>query len=511
MTLQHLPQRVDRLPGFDSLLSAFDTKKGSQPGHGQVVGLSGPAKSLFLARVFQRREAQTVIVTYQSEQAQRMWDDLRNFGIPEDRLFLMPASESRWLSSDVTDYRALGERIGALAALASGEPCVVIGTAEAVFQRTAPPEDLTDHIITLRVGDRIALDHLLPHFTEIGYEAETTVARQGQYSKRGGILDIYPSTQESPVRIELFGDEIESIRAFDVATQRSTGKKDSVRILPMREVRLTTERVNNAVAKLRAQLQTRKMELAKAHNRAAFDLLNDRIEDDITRIQNGAYFDGLEEYLSFLVPEEICALDYLGMRDEGRGMRTGDTSSLIPHPSSLVVVDEPGQVKAHWERLAKELGESRERRFERGEILQGADHSSTCSNGMERAAREFPTLVLSQLHRKYEGFPVGKELNVSSAPMDSYRHRINFFADDVATWMANGADCLIVSDQPQRVREICAELKLPVGDGPKGATTPPDSREAPPLLGAGGAAVSIRPRSTARNQASLLRPVAVWR
>src|SRR5215212_6591930 len=152
MTLHDLPQRVDRLPGFDSLLSALDKKTAASPGHAQVVGLSGAAKALFLARVFQRREGQLVVVTYQTEQAQRMWDDLRHFGIPEDRLFLMPASESRWLSNDVTDYRALGERISALSALASGEPCVVIGTAEAIFQRTAPPEDLTDHEITLRVG-----------------------------------------------------------------------------------------------------------------------------------------------------------------------------------------------------------------------------------------------------------------------------------------------------------------------------------------------------------------------
>jgi transcription-repair coupling factor (superfamily II helicase) len=498
MNLHDLPQRVDRLPGFDSLLSALQPKTApspptpspkngrggstaehlhqshrsreggdaasGKPGHGQVVGLSGAAKSLFLARVFQKREGQMLVVTYQSEQAQRMWDDLLHFGIPEERLFLIPASESRWLSNDVTDYRALSERIAALSALASGEPCVVIGTAEGVFQRTAPPEDILAHVVSLRAGEQVELDDLLPRLIEMGYESETTVARPGQYSKRGGILDIFPSTQSSPVRIELFGDEIESIRAFDVSTQRSTGRMDSVQILPMREVRLTTERVNNAVQKLRAALQDRKLELAKAHNRAAFDLLNERIEDDITRLQNGAYFDGLEEYLSYLVPEEICALDYLSAESGVLSAEELDSAPSTQH-SALVVIDEPGQVNAHWERLAKELGESRERRFERGEILQGTTHSSTIADGMERAAAEFSTLVLSQLHRKYEGFPAGKELSVSSAPMDTYRHRINFFADDVSTWMANGADCLIVSDQPQRVREICAELKVPVWDG----------------------------------------------
>ncbi len=487
MTLHDLPQRVDRLPGFDSLLSAFNSRS---LGHAQVVGLAGAAKSLFLARLFTRREGQLLVVTHQAEQAQRIWDDLRHFGIPDRSLFLMPASESRWLSNDVTDFRALGERIAALSALASGEPCVVIGTAEAVFQRTGPLADLTDHKITLLVGEGLELNQLLPRLAEMGYESETAVARPGQFSKRGGILDIFPSTADAPVRIELFGDEIESLRSFDVSTQRSTGKLDNVTLLPMREVRLTTERVNLAVQKINAALQARKVELAKAQNRAAFDLLSDRIDDDVTRIQNGVYFDGLEEYFSFLVPEELCALDYLGTRDEGRGTSRNDDSSLIPRPSFLVVIDEPGQVKAHWERLAKELGDSRERRYERGEILQGAEHSSTCPGAIERVGMEFNSLVLSQLARKYEGFPAGKEtkeLNVSSAQMESYRHRINFFADEVGTWLANGADCLIVSDQPQRVREICADLKLTVreDEGKKGGReegSAPDLSSPPPLL-----------------------------
>ncbi len=456
MDLIHLPQRVDRLPGFDSLLSAFDSNTNAKPGHAQVVGLAGAAKSLLLARLFQRREAQMLLVTHHAEQAQRMLDDLRHFGIPDNQLFLLPASESRWLSNDVTDFRALGERISALSALASGEPCVIVGTAEGVFQKTAPPSDIIEHSVTLKAGDMLDLRHVLPQLTEMGYEAETTVARQGQFSKRGGILDIFPSTVEAPIRIELFGDDIESIRSFDVSSQRSTGKLNEVTILPMREVRLTTERINRAIVGIRAALQARKMELAKKGNRAAFDLLNDTIEDDVARIQNGVYFSGMEDYLPFLVPDEICALDYLMSRETDL--------SLIPHPSSLVVVDEPGQIIAHAERLAKELGDSRERRFERGELLEGASHSSICLGGLERIGKEFQSVVLSQLPRKYDAFPKGKEINVSSAPMDSYRHRINFFADDVATWLANGADCLVISDQPHRVKEICAELKLPVGD-----------------------------------------------
>jgi transcription-repair coupling factor (superfamily II helicase) len=467
MQLLDLPQRVDRLTGFDALLSALDAPQG----HGQVEGLAGPAKGLLLTRLLQRRGGQTLVITYQNEQAQRLWDDLRHFGIPEEQLFILPASESRWLSNDVTDYRALGDRIAALTALAGGEPAIVIGTAEAVFQRTSPPDELVSQTLTIRAGQEIELDRLLPTLAQMGYESETTISRPGQFSKRGGILDIYPSTAESPVRLELFGDEIESLRTFDIATQRSTGTADTVTVVPVREVRLTTERVNEAVGKIRAALQERKLELAKAKNREAFDRINEEVEDDITRLQSGVYFDGLEEYLPFLVPEEICALDYL--RSGSSGLEHPNTRTP-EHP--LIVIDEPGQVKAHFERLRHELGQSRERRFERGELLEGAAHSATCETAIERVPKEFPTLVVSQLARKFDGFPPGYRLAVSTAPMESYRARLQHFADEVGTWLANGADCLIVSDQPHRVQEICAELGLKVGDG--GTERPGDNGSA---------------------------------
>src|SRR5439155_10096845 len=132
------------------------------------------------------------------------------------------------------------------------DPCIVIGTAEAAFQRTSPPEDIVGPALTINGGQSIELDRTIRSLVDMGYESETTVARPGQFSRRGGILDIYPSTAESPVRIELFGDEIEQMRSFDVTTQRSIGPAEEVTIAPAREVILTTERVDSAITKIRA-------------------------------------------------------------------------------------------------------------------------------------------------------------------------------------------------------------------------------------------------------------------
>lgn len=452
MMLHLLTQRVDRLPDFDSLLTTLQAPHG----RGHVVGLSGAARGLFLARLHQRLGGQMLLVAYQNEQAQRLWDDLHAFGIPESRLFLLPASESHWLSHDAADYRALSERIAALAALGTGVPCIVIGTAEAVFQRTCPPGDLLAPAQSLAVGQTIDLDSLLRSLVQMGYEAETTVSRPGQFSRRGGILDIFPSASESPVRLELFGDEIESLRAFDVTTQRSTGAVPQITIYPVREILLTPSGIQAAVPRIRKALDQRKRQLFAEKNREGLNALHERVENDLVRLQNGVYFDGVEEYLPYFVPEPVCAIDYL--RDPA------DAS----HPPPLIVVDEPAQVRAHWERLRAEIGDARERRAARGELMQGASHPTICAERLESllhgGEEAHAILALTQLSRAPEGFRCQTRLQVSAAAMESYRSRLPFFAEEVQTWLANGAECLIVSDQPQRVREICRELKLPVSE-----------------------------------------------
>lgn len=451
-SLESLAERVDRLEGFERVVRACS----AAGGHSQVDGLTGVAKSLFLARLIERTGQPVLVVTYQLEQARRLADDLAQFGVPDSRICILPPTEGAWLADAVTDHFAVGERIAALTALASGEPSIVIGTAEAVLQRTSPPSEILPFSVTLETGSSADLEHLGRSLVELGYEAEDTVSRPGQFSRRGGILDIFPSTADAPVRVELFGDDIESIRTFDPNTQRSVAALDQVLIAPAREIRLTTESVNRAVEKITTLSQRRKMELAKEGKREAFGRLTEVLEDDLTRMQNGVYFEGAEEYLPFLVVDEVCALDYL-QEAGGRGQEAGGPP--------LVVIDEPGQVLAHSERLRSDIADARERRFDRGELLQGGDHSIVVSGGTERIAREFNTLSFSQLPRNYSEFPARERLSVSTAPMESYRAQVARFAEEVKRWTENGAECLVVTDQPKRVGEICGELGLAVWTG----------------------------------------------
>jgi transcription-repair coupling factor (superfamily II helicase) len=443
MVLTDLPRMADQLPGFDDLVKALATE--SAQGAVEIEGLAGPAKGFALARLFARLERPLLVLTYQQDQAQRLWDDLLRFGVPPECVCVLPSSQSLFLEGDVTDFRVIGERIGALALLAQGAPCIVIGTAEAVLQRTSPPDALIPHIFTLEAEQTIDLDDVVTRLVQMGYEPTHTVTRPGEFSRRGGILDVFPSTADAPVRIELFGDEIESLRPFDVTTQRSIGRHARVELAPAREIRLTPARIGPAIAEIKATFEARKVALARQNvreAREAIERLTDRIEADLTQLTQGAYFDGLEQYLPYLVPEIVCAVDYLSA-------------------NGVIVLDEPNQVKDHWERITADVQSARERRWERGESLDVELNTCPYDALLPRLATR-PLLILSLLGRIVEGVKIRRRLSVNSAPMESYRGRLNALADEVGTWLANECRVLLISDQPYRVREICAELNLPV-------------------------------------------------
>src|SRR5258708_29252007 len=165
MALSDLPRLADDLPGLNELAKTLAETSSAV----EIEGLAGPAKAFALARLFARVNRPILVVTYQHEAAQRLWDDLVRFGIPEERVCVLPASQSFFLDGDITDFRVIGERVAALMTLSRDEPTIVIGTTEAVLQRTSPRADLLPHVFTLHGEETIDLDAVVRRLVQMGY------------------------------------------------------------------------------------------------------------------------------------------------------------------------------------------------------------------------------------------------------------------------------------------------------------------------------------------------------
>ena len=154
----------------------------------------------------------------------------------ENEVIVLPSSESDPYAGSSPHPDTLERRALTLWRLARHSQDFVLLTARALARRTVTPDEITEAGALLGKGDNQSPEDLVEKLVAAGYVREDPVGAVGEFSMRGGILDVWSPGQERPVRVEFFGDEIDSIRGFDPETQRSTSQLSAIEIVPMREV-----------------------------------------------------------------------------------------------------------------------------------------------------------------------------------------------------------------------------------------------------------------------------------
>ena len=187
----------------------------------------------------------------------------------------------------------IAQRLRTLGDIVTWRRGVVVVSAPALMQRLPPAEYLQARAFSLRVGDSLQVEAFRERLAHVGYESVEQVFQAGQYAVRGSVIDLYPAGSEHPFRIDLFDEDIDSIRTFDPESQRSTGKVESIHMLPAREYPFDDESVQAF--------------------RTAFRLRFDVDVRHVTLYQDlraGAHPQGLEQYLPLFFPDTSHLLDY---------------------------------------------------------------------------------------------------------------------------------------------------------------------------------------------------------
>ncbi len=200
----------------------------------QIAGCVGSQKTHLMYALGDGFEYR-VIAFYSEEKAKKAYEEYRVF--TED-VYLYPARDLLFYHADIKGKLLTDQRMGVLRALIEkeeGKDVTVITTMDAFLDGLARPEKLKEQRISLTGGDVIDLTELEKSLTDMGYERESQIEGPGQFAVRGGIMDVFPLTEELPVRIELWGDEIDSLRSFDVESQRSVENLETVTIYPASE------------------------------------------------------------------------------------------------------------------------------------------------------------------------------------------------------------------------------------------------------------------------------------
>lgn len=213
-------------------IRAFNEIKNSGKGAKNVVGLTRPAKAHFAAFLCEDLKAQGLYITESDYEAKKVSDELMYyFG---DNVYYYPSKELEFYKADAKSHELLNQRLEILEKLTFSDrnKTVTVMSLDALLQFTVDLNSYRESVINLSVADETAIEDLARKLVKLGYVREDTVEGKGQFAVRGGIVDIFAPAMENPVRIEFFGDEIDSIRQFDVFTQVSVENTMAVTVGP---------------------------------------------------------------------------------------------------------------------------------------------------------------------------------------------------------------------------------------------------------------------------------------
>jgi transcription-repair coupling factor (superfamily II helicase) len=251
--VRDLFQTLTRHPAFQELVREILRRERRRI---SLSGLTTTAKAAYLALLWQATERPIIILAAGNKQAEALFELSETFfdllverpGLPRPQF--IPALDvlpHQRLSphSEVAEQRAIG-----LWRLAVQNVPLTVAPVASALLRTEPPEFYRQLALTLRVGEELPLDAVIAHLESIGYERREPVEMVGEYSVRGGILDVFSAESSRPARIEFFGDEVESIRRFDIETQRSVVKVAETVILPLVEYPRSRQLFHELAAKI---------------------------------------------------------------------------------------------------------------------------------------------------------------------------------------------------------------------------------------------------------------------
>ncbi|MTH55249.1 transcription-repair coupling factor [Bacillus mangrovi] len=391
-----------------------------------LAGLSGSARTLFTSSLYKEIGESVLVVTHNLFQAQKVYEDLSN--LSGDDVFLYPVNELIASDMAIASPELMAQRMEVLNHLASGKKGIVVAPAAALRRLLPSKSQWTASQKTVAIGDELDTESFYKWLSQIGYERAGMVSAPGEFSVRGGIIDLYPLTEEHPVRIELFDVEIDSIRSFDLADQRSLDKKERLTIGPAKEFLLQRDQLERCETLLEEALSK---SLKKLKNDQHKELLLQNIQHDLEMIRNGQIQEELYKYLSFFYEKPASLIDYF----EG---------------NAAVVMDEISRIHEMMEQLENEEADWITGMLEQGKIV----HDAKISREHPLNLTPHSVVYLSLFLRHVPHTSPQNILNVSCKQMQNFHGQMNVLKGELDRWKKGKFITVFLGANADRVQKL---------------------------------------------------------
>lgn len=420
---------LERVPEFQTLLAALDN--GACPA--ALSGLSPAHRAHFAAALRQETGRPVVVLCADDAECGRMAADLK--ALTGEEALTLPAREFTFHNAAVVSRQWEHRRLSVLWTLAQGRPAFVVASAEAMVQRTMPPGLLTRASRVLSMGEQYDLNELAETLSAAGYARCDQVEGMGQFALRGGILDFFSPAHPQPVRVEFFGDDVDSMGLFDPATQRRTEQLEEARILPAAEV--LPQFAPGGAAGLVQALDQR---LAAAGKKGAPDQLLATLAEDKEKLENGLTFPAVDRYLALIYPQLATAADYL------------------PEDAAVLISESP-RFQERCKNYLWQLNEDVKALAESGTLLP--ELGILCRTPEELSARleQWPVAYLDSFPSSQYPQRPRTLLTVTAKQLPSYGVSLETAVSDLSHYMNAGYSVVVLAGTEQRCLNLQSLLR----------------------------------------------------
>lgn len=376
---------------------------------------------------------QSIVIVSSDGRAKRLASDLSFFADGKE-ILTIPKDDGFFLRYEAKNHDLLIQRLKALKALETGEPVIIIVPVSAAIKHITPHESFAKKAVSIEAGKIIDMDGLKSDLIQMGYERMDMVDGRGQFSIRGGIIDCFTPDSDHPYRIELFGDEVDSIRTFDEESQRSIENLRKIEIYPAEQIIASDSIFENAVKNIEKEYTAYAKKLEKKLPEHSEKVLKTR-DELVEYVKQVSNLQLLENYLHYFYEETEYIWDY---------MKDGN-----------IIIDDPDRIYEQLELMETESKADFEVLLQRGQVIPNDEKSLTGSRDFKKVLTKKNVSIFTPFPKKIQGIETyDRIVNLNSRQVLQFEGKLNVFESELKTYLKKGYEVIIVCQSVSRLENL---------------------------------------------------------
>lgn len=399
----------------------------------EIEGLSESGKSYVINGIYEVSNKPVVIITNSDMEAKNLYEDLNLY---LSNVYYFPAKEIVFYNVDAISGDLRWARLNVIKEILSNNKNIIVTSIDAFAARYTPKDLFKTHTVSISVGDEVDFKELSKILVEAGYDRVDVVEGKGEFSLRGGLLDLFPTNSIYPYRIELFGDEIDSIRTFNTESQRSIEKVNCIEVFPAKEIIIDDEIIDYALSNIREELD---LTLKNNKDKERGIKLNTIISKNLEELRETHDFETIDSYLPLFYKKSESLFDYL--------------------EDYIFVLDDKVRCLGKLDSTYLEFNENYSIFLQRGDILPSQGKLLLEKEELIDLLEEKINITMDAIN-KGGGFlsPIRK-IEINSAILHHYQGQLDLLIEDILKKKKDGYRTVILSGTRVRGERLVSTLR----------------------------------------------------